>query len=226
MAWPRLLTDVLPALDASPWADRWILGGGTALAIQIDHRRSDDIDIFFENVGGSPLLHFAPPNNPRTRAICDRWQFPGHYVKLERTDGEIDFLSTEPLSPHPYTSATVLGRAIRLHTPTEIIAKKLVHRASLLKARDVFDLLATAHAGVLDIQFISTTPLIDRPKLRDSMLDLRTTYPQQISALDVTPTYRSLAAVLPIEDALAIIGSQQAVHRSSPRPRRESDIER
>ena len=72
-SWRRLLDAVLPILDGSRWAERWTLGGGTALALQLDHGESDDIDLFFTDARA--LRDFAPNLNPATRAICATWQY-------------------------------------------------------------------------------------------------------------------------------------------------------
>ena len=50
--------------------------------MQLDHGESDDIDLFFTDARA--LRDFAPNLNPATRAICATWQYPGHYLKLER----------------------------------------------------------------------------------------------------------------------------------------------
>ncbi|MGO9740748.1 MAG: nucleotidyl transferase AbiEii/AbiGii toxin family protein [Roseiarcus sp.] len=54
----------------------WTLGGGTAIALRIAHRLSDDVDIF---VPSRPLKLFIPANNPAAKAISARYQWPGHY---------------------------------------------------------------------------------------------------------------------------------------------------
>ena len=102
--WRKLLDKALPALDhvfgAQPEktdSPDWTLGGGTAIAIQIDHRISYDIDIF---VPGTALRNFVPANNPASRGISERFQWPGHYLKFELDEGEIDFLSP-PLQTEP-----------------------------------------------------------------------------------------------------------------------------
>jgi hypothetical protein len=141
--WRLLLEAVLPILDGSRWSDQWTLGGGTGLALHLDHRASDDVDLFFTDARA--LRAFAPGLNPAVRAICRTWQYPGHYIKLERDDGEIDFLVAAPqtdLEPVPVDVGG--GRTIRVDQPGEILARKLRYRGSQLKARDVFDLAAVA----------------------------------------------------------------------------------
>ena len=121
--WASLLDLALPALDYvfqglnfaehSPGQPLWTLGGGTAMALRINHRASDDIDIF---VAGTPLRLFAPANNPASKMISDRPDWPGHYLKFHCDNGEIDFLSA-PLQTTPGYSVEVFrGRKIALET--------------------------------------------------------------------------------------------------------------
>ena len=57
--WKQLLELVLPALDELSNELPWSLGGGTALAISLNHRISYDIDIFFQDASA---LKFLSPN--------------------------------------------------------------------------------------------------------------------------------------------------------------------
>src|SRR4051794_26702968 len=86
-AWRDLLRLALPALEALPAGMSWALGGGTALALTLAHRVSFDIDVFFTDSRALRLL--SPNRNPLVRAISDRWQEPGNYIKIERPEGEI-----------------------------------------------------------------------------------------------------------------------------------------
>jgi len=73
--WIFLLDKALPALDAvyaGEGGKVWTLGEGTAMALRISHRLSDDIDIF---VPGIELEKFVPTHNPDTMAISTRFQW-------------------------------------------------------------------------------------------------------------------------------------------------------
>jgi hypothetical protein len=138
-AWRELLELALGALDEAG-QHKWTLGGGTGLALKIDHRVSYDIDLFVEDAAA---LHALSPNRNRAaRGITDLWQEPGNYIKLEHEEGAIDFIlavrQTE-LTPWLYR---FVDREIRVEQPAEIIAKKLRYRGSRLLPRDIFDLLA------------------------------------------------------------------------------------
>lgn len=58
--------------------------------------------------------------------------------------GEIDFIVARALTPTPFEIREVEGRAMRLETVPEIIAKKVFYRGSEAKPRDIFDIAAAA----------------------------------------------------------------------------------
>lgn len=139
-AWRTLLELALPTLDEIGPDVKWTFGGGTALALKIDHRISYDIDIFLEDSGH--LRALSPKRNRAARGITDRWQEPGHFIKLEREEGAIDFTVAArqtDLTPWRYNFK---GRNIPVEEPAEILAKKLKYRGSRIVPRDIFDLLA------------------------------------------------------------------------------------
>ncbi|MGU3540898.1 nucleotidyl transferase AbiEii/AbiGii toxin family protein [Methylobacterium sp. A54F] len=146
--WRHLLALALPALDHvfGPETDEtrpppWTLGGGTAIAVWIDHRISFDVDLF---IAGVPLKRFTPRHNPGAAAISRTYQWPGHDLKFERPEGEIDFLSA-PLQTEPgYAWTDLEGRRIAVETPEEVLVKKIRFRSARFTARDVFDLAAVA----------------------------------------------------------------------------------
>jgi len=139
--WRTLLELALPALDEVGGDLAWTLGGGTALALKLDHRVSFDIDIFLEDAGG--LKRLSPQYNKAARAITERWQEPGHYLKLEHDRGAIDFIVAARQTDFPPWRYDFKGRSIPVEHPAEVLAKKLRYRGSQLVPRDVFDFLAT-----------------------------------------------------------------------------------
>lgn len=138
--WPQLLELALGAIDSLAQPYDWSLGGGTALAIQLDHRTSYDIDIFFPD--SRALRELSPQRNPMVRALSDIWQEPGHYLKIELQDGEIDFLSVALRTAPGVRAWPFTNREIPLETPCEIVAKKMCFRATRFLARDLFDIAA------------------------------------------------------------------------------------
>lgn len=138
--WQELLALTLPALRELPSHISWSLGGGTALSLSIDHRVSFDIDIFFENSEALRLLH--PNNNSTVKGISTNFQYPGHRIRLERNEGEIDFLIAFHMTDNPVFMYEFQNSLVPVETASEIIAKKLNYRGSKLTVRDAFDLLA------------------------------------------------------------------------------------
>ena len=139
-AWRRLLELILPTLDELGSNARWTLGGGTALALRLHHRISYDIDIFLEDAGHLKAL--SPNRNKTIRKIADTSHEPGHYIKLEREEGAIDFILAPTLTePAPWLYK-LKEREIPVEEPAEVISKKLKFRGSRFVARDIFDILA------------------------------------------------------------------------------------
>ncbi|HEX6014300.1 MAG TPA: nucleotidyl transferase AbiEii/AbiGii toxin family protein [Geminicoccaceae bacterium] len=138
--WQPLLDAALAVLATLGPQVRWSWGGGTALALSLGHRASIDVDIFLPDA--TALRALSPQRNPTVRALTSRWQEPGHYLKLELEQGEVDFISA-PLLTGPGTVAwPYRGRDLPLETVAEVLAKKLHWRGSRVLARDVFDLEA------------------------------------------------------------------------------------
>lgn len=135
-----LLELALPALDEVGTKVRWTLGGGTGLALKLDHRISYDIDIFLEDAGH--LRALSPSRNKAARAISDRWQDPGNYLRLERDEGVIDFIVAARLTDLTSWYYSFKMRDIPVEEPAEILAKKLKYRGSRIIPRDIFDILA------------------------------------------------------------------------------------
>lgn len=130
-------------------APEWTFGGGTSLAIDLGHRISYDIDAFLDSA--KAIQKLVPVSNPVTRSICWNpdtqradYQYPGHHLKLIVKDaGEIDFLGAATLLDDPTFPFAFGDRLIARERPAEVITKKLYHRGSTFKSRDVFDLAGT-----------------------------------------------------------------------------------
>lgn len=202
--WRELLDLALPALDhvfgaevdeAKPAA--WTLGGGTAIALSIDHRISYDIDIF---VPGVPLKLFTPSQNPAAGRISSRFQWPGHYLKFERSEGEIDFISAVLQTKPGYAWRGLCGRPIAVETPEEVVVKKIRFRSARFTARDVFDLAAVAEARP-DLSATLAGEVPDALARTLESLDLQAKRGAEALARSVTPTPAS-AGIL--QDAFAI----------------------
>lgn len=106
------------------------LGGGTALMLQIGHRESHDIDLFISDAQYLPFL------NPETQGY--RLEIAASDYETDGTRalkivfdgvGEIDFICCGPVTEDPFTLSEIRGRRVRLETPAEILAKKVVFGA-------------------------------------------------------------------------------------------------
>jgi hypothetical protein len=176
--WKRLLELVLPALNELPNEMTWTLGGGTALSISLNHRISYDIDIFFQDA--SALKFLSPNKNNKIRALSDDWQQPGNYLKIERPEGDIDFLIARTFSASPYFLHNFMGREIFVETPAEIIAKKIHYRGSQFSVRDIFDIAVVSELAPDALPSVSSEIRDALPRAWDRIKRLRKRYEQTV----------------------------------------------
>lgn len=116
----------------------WTFGGGTVLMLRYQHRHSKDIDIF---VPDPQYLGFVTPRlSEIAEEISSDYVEGNGFVKLIRPEGEIDIVASPNLTDTPFEVWQLLGRAARVETAAEIVAKKLWHRGDRVSARDLFDL--------------------------------------------------------------------------------------
>jgi hypothetical protein len=141
--WQPLLEQAFTILDdlklhsgvADPF---WTLGGGTVLMLRYGHRLSKDIDIF---VPDPQYLGFVTPRLSDIAAnVTTDYVEAATFVKLIRSEGEIDFVAAPNLTSTPFDTWPLLGRPVKVETAAEIVAKKLWHRGDMATARDLFDL--------------------------------------------------------------------------------------
>lgn len=146
--WRKLLGRALDGLldlekEGKPIPE-WVLGGGTALMIYADHRLSRDIDAFIDDPQYLALM------SPETTDVwnCTDWDQAAHYLKLRYPEGEIDFIVSGTLSDLDPVEKEIDLTSIRsgwnptimVEPPAEIALKKMYHRATMLKPRDIFDI--------------------------------------------------------------------------------------
>lgn len=122
----------------------WILGGGTALMLQADHRLSKDIDAFIDDPQYLGIM------SPDVADVwdCRTWDKAAHYLKLGYAEGEIDFIVSGPLSDlatsfHELDLTDLPAKrkvTIQIEHPAEIALKKMHYRPTMLKSRDIFDI--------------------------------------------------------------------------------------
>ena len=212
--WQEMLKDALPVLQALPEHMSWTLGGGTALALHIQHRVSHDIDIFFKTVEALELL--SPTINPATRGIARSWREHGHFLKLSRDDGEIDFIVGRSIMKSPSTPNWICGASVNLEKPGEILAKKVMFRGTHLTIRDMFDIAAVAALAPAEL---SSLDLVDYDKLRTTR--------DRASLLAVDWSQEVRKGIAPLEAGMKIIENgpelcigalDKAIERAAVRP--------
>lgn len=199
----RLLDDI----DAKGIRDPfWTFGGGTVLMLRYRHRHSKDIDIF---VPDPQYLGFVTPRLSDTAEdITSDYVEGGGYVKLITADGEIDFVASENLTPHPYEEWTLMGRKVRVETPAEIVAKKLWHRGDEATARDLFDLSLVIEREPQALAAVSDRLVRHRAAFTSQLArraDVLRAQFQAIEMLSYRPTYEDA-----MERAVAFLASLRA----------------
>lgn len=136
-AWQTLFARALEILDSGAIRD-WTFGGGTVLMRRYRHRLSNDIDIFVPDP--QSLGYLSPRLNPTAESLTSDYFEHANFLKLYFPEGEIDFVASGALTDQPAAKERILDRDIMVETSTEIIAKKIWHRAAVFTARDLFDL--------------------------------------------------------------------------------------
>ena len=136
--WQLLFERAVEIIDSAQEEISWTMGGGTVLMLRHNHRSSKDIDIFFSDP--QPLGYVNPALGGVAERMTSEYEVSAGHIKLYFPEGEIDFVAAPLLTAPGAIAGTVLGRAVRLETDVEIVAKKLWHRGHEGKARDLFDL--------------------------------------------------------------------------------------
>ncbi|MDQ0333232.1 hypothetical protein QFZ88_005614 [Mesorhizobium sp. YL-MeA3-2017] len=176
------------------------------MMIQIAHRESHDIDIFLDD---PQLLGFIDPSRSGLHFNIAPTDYLGdglHFQKFAFEDiGEIDFIVAGPLTEAPFVTREVEGRAVRLETIPEIIAKKVYYRGSEAKPRDIFDIAAAARSHLGDmVNALHAFPVqVSRTKAQLEKLNpefVRLT----IAQLMIMPDYEASAADS-LDTALAVL---------------------
>lgn len=126
----------------------WVLGGGTALMIHTGHRLSKDIDAFIDDP--QALTFLSPRLGGEGVWRCETYSEAANHLKLVYPEGEIDFIVAPAVTGLLAERRLVTAEGdeptleIEIEHPVEIVVKKLLHRGSMLKVRDVFDIAVVA----------------------------------------------------------------------------------
>jgi hypothetical protein len=191
--------------------DRWTFGGATALMLQIGHRESHDVDIF---LGDPQLLPYLDPQTRDFKFEIRPSDYRGdgsRFLKLAFDGiGEIDFIVDLPKTAEPTIDRVIDGEKILLETVPEIISKKIVHRASRLQPRDIFDIAA---AGEQFSASVITALRSYKTEVATAIKTLAAQNPvvlnEVISCLQIREKFRPLAATA-IERASKILQAASA----------------
>ena len=148
------------------------------MSISLNHRVSYDIDIFFQDASALKIL--SPHKNKKIRALSDDWQQPGNYLKIERPEGDIDFLVARTFAASPHILHDFMGKKIFVETPAEIIAKKIHYRGSQFSVRDIFDIAVVSELVPDALPSVSSEISDALPRTWDRIKLLRKRYNQTI----------------------------------------------
>jgi hypothetical protein len=112
-----------------------VLGGGTRLMLSLEHRISDDIDLFIRDPQW--IGYLTPRLNDRFEGVINGYDEGATSLKLRLLGGEIDFIVSMSLLGLP--NEVSADCAFALEPVAEVLAKKLFYRGWALTPRDLFD---------------------------------------------------------------------------------------
>lgn len=167
----------------------WTFGGGTALMLYFNHRKSRDIDIFFHNPQFITML--TPRLNDYTYSITDKYTEQSNFLKLYFDDFEIDFIVAPNLTGLKPELKKLDGIEIYVDHPVEIIAKKIYYRPYDIKIRDVID-LAFVHQ-----HFPEMVRIFRKRKIKPDINEIRLSI-ERLNKTDVKEILKELSLNKPI----------------------------
>jgi hypothetical protein len=114
---------------------RALLGGGTRVMLALNHRISNDIDLFIHDAQW--IGYLSPRLNAYVEDLTADYEEAAASLKLTFPEGEIDFIVAAPLLRLPEEASP--ETTFPLDPVAEVLAKKLFHRGWKLQPRDLFD---------------------------------------------------------------------------------------
>jgi hypothetical protein len=147
-------------LASLPVPDAFYLAGGTALALQIGHRMSADLDFFSsENVLGTVERSLLSRTLQQLDAVAIRLETEGQLYTAV-ADVESSFI----YQPHPLISPSVDVQGVHLASPIDIGLMKLAAIKERGARRDFVDLYCLRHIAPLEMLFeLLPQKYADRP---------------------------------------------------------------
>ena len=194
----RVACDLIRQVNSkAPVIDHWTFGGGTALMLQIDHRESHDVDFFLQD---PQVLAFLDPQKHDFTFEISPSDYDGdgaRFLKLAFENiGEIDFIVCQPATAEPTIQRKIEGENTLLEAVPEIITKKIVHRGSSIRPRDIFDVAA---AGKQHADSIVAALRSYRPDVARALETLERLNPEfvnnAISQLEIRPKFSAIAKI-------------------------------
>lgn len=176
------------------------------MMLQIDHRESHDVDIFLPD---PQWLPFLDPQKSDFQFEIRPAGYEGDGASFQKFAfkdiGEIDFIVGRAMTPSPTIETIIESEKTQLETIPEIITKKIYHRGSTIKPRDIFDIAAAAEQHAASVigalqsyhdEVKSTLKTLD--KLNPDFVNAA------IAQLSIRDKYRSVATTA-LERAKAIL---------------------
>jgi predicted nucleotidyltransferase component of viral defense system len=194
--------NLLPAQDLS--AIRF--GGGTALAIYyFGHRKSYDIDIFTTD---AQVLDCLRPRfwleESRYFKSSDYIEDLNHHMRFMTKDNiKVDVLVAQDFIEKPLvdTSKRLFKYDIYVESIEDILAKKIVHRASQNKSRDIADIAVALHNDKDILQKLLKKEAINENDIKILHQTLQTLdisrYERDIEYIEPTKNYADIIANAP-----------------------------
>lgn len=176
----------------------WTFGGGTVLMFRYRHRMSKGIDIF---VPDPQYLGYVTPrlSDIAAELTQDYIESGNSFVKLQFEEGEVDFVASPNLLSDAWEIWDIGGKAVKVETAAEIVAKKLYHRGNRATARDLFDAALVIEREPDALR--AATPFLLRHRdaflsqVRQPHPSLRTAF-DAIAVLDYQPSYEHCVTVV------------------------------
>lgn len=153
------------------------------------HRLSEDVDIFI----GDPqyLTAFSPRLNDVAEGLTSNYAEDARFLKLYFDEGEVDFIVGRFLTDQPVVQERILGSNVLVETPREIVAKKVFHRGSEFRGRDLFDFALVIEKEPQALRAITPILAGKRDAVLERLAKHRPAMLQEFNALDVLDYRRS-----------------------------------
>lgn len=165
-----------------PYVKDYVLGGGTALALQLNHRKSFDFDFF----ASFPLTKSLLENISKAVLI--------HNVSVDTTD-ELTFFTKEGIKVtflyYPFGDAfpnVTLENGLKMFGVKDIAVKKAYVIGRRGEYRDYFDLYTILKNGLMDLQeLISVTKKIYGSVFEEKIFLSQLVYFTDLTNLEIIP---------------------------------------